>query len=572
MFHSRLHFFSTSFISSFHCNLFPHSLYFFQVSSASSKTFFSQSSKGKNIDLGESQCFQTEKPFLVHDAKPSSTAKQELVIPCTLDLSKTQNDTSLATQSGSCSEQGEKLSLSKQSEDFSLAVSPDSQDSPDLLTIMSSDTSPMSGSPQLDQLLSDLKEMKHALRQETLDKPLSESSDDSPEVDKTFKSENLSPEDKDPLEHQDTLGASMSCTEQLEEDNENVTPTETQTSDSSLDYNKDRSVPSEFLSIPKSPQRFEEEMDPSLSQNAADAIETFPFVPDICEKKLCRENSTSDRSQEDRGSITQSNESEFVAEETSTDSVRDQHLCDGTSFEASSSHSLSDLTPETVTTARQFSFEELIPYPEISSDEEGTRTFEQHSEGSSPPFDYECVDSQSPSTQVKNEMASSTSDEEYTIPLEEAENSSDIYTQMPLGYTEVGHGSTDSPTFGYSDPEPYFDCKQGVSDFSETEPDEPETKATSAACQAQDQLSHVEIREKVLLSSGSEDYQDAPFIHDPLHHGNEENEQSQHFSDASNEEFIMCDDSQLPSTYDTKKSLRRVSQDLVKTCKFVPQS
>uniref|UniRef100_A0AAQ5YSB1 Ankyrin 2a, neuronal n=1 Tax=Amphiprion ocellaris TaxID=80972 RepID=A0AAQ5YSB1_AMPOC len=85
------------------------------------------------------------------------------------------------------------LSFPKQSEDSVLSkpssLTQDSlcqtaQDNPDVSTIMSSESTQMpskSGSPQLDQLLSDLEDMKLKFRPEILDPPLSEFTDESAE-------------------------------------------------------------------------------------------------------------------------------------------------------------------------------------------------------------------------------------------------------------------------------------------------------------------------------------------------------------------------------------------------------
>lgn len=78
-----------------------------------------------------------------------------------------------------------------------------------------------------------------------------------------------------------------------------------------------------------------------------------------------------------------------------------------------------------------------------------------------------------------------------------------------------------------SDPEMYFDCKQAISDYSETEPDEIKklpfhprmdsilgVKKRQGSCR---NTMHFMLREqhrRSLLSSGSEDYEDAPFTHE----------------------------------------------------------
>ncbi|KAE8300112.1 Ankyrin-2 [Larimichthys crocea] len=194
-----------------------------------------------------------------------------------------------------------------------------------------------------------------------------------------------------------------------------------------------------------------------------------------------------------------------------------------------------------------------MPYPsagnfETSSNEDRPRT-SGASEGCLTPVDLKCFSSQ---PKPKAEMTSSTSDEEYSIPPGYAETCSTttMNTHMPPEYAKVVCGGADSPTFEYSDPEPYFDCKQASSDFSETEPDEPDQRTRSSRDQPHDHVSHPRVQEKVnrmvLLSSGSEDYEDASFVHEPLDNINEENEESINYSGTSDEEFILCEASQLP--------------------------
>lgn len=591
-----------------------------QVSTASSKTNLSESSKQTNVHVEQSHVLPTETPLLAHNSNALSTEKLELPFPGTFDLSKPQSENTLTDHSSSPQEKDEKLLLPKQSENCGLAqpssVIPDSlcqtaQDSPDDQIIMSTPTQPGSGSPQLDQLLSDLEKMNLKFRPETLDLPLSESSDESPEDDQIYELEDLSPEDQCPIEDSDILKISMSSVIQLVEDSNytnavtdpvhlqtsiqdepevvSVTPDLTKASETSvppsLGSHKDSAVsPIESISVQESPQRLCEVMEPSLNpsfpldiyqsskydENATETISlvSFPEVAaesqsDIPEEHLANlheKDSTTEilQIQEQLETAISSKYSRGVTEET--------HLWEETEeTEDFSSQSLSDLTPETVTSARHFSFEELMPYTspgnlETSSDEERPRTSGQYSEESLTPVDSECFASQPTSLKPKVEMTSSTSDEEDNIPpgYEETMN-----THMPPDYANFVHSGADSPTFEFSDPEAYFDCKQATSDLSETEPDEPEASATSSGDQPQDHLSHPRVLEK-LLSSGSEDYEDAPFVHEPLYNVYEENEELLHSSEASDEEFTLCEASQLPPVCgigaydDTDKALTRV--------------
>ncbi|XP_037619694.1 ankyrin-2 isoform X2 [Sebastes umbrosus] len=657
-----------------------------QVSTASSRTNLSESSKQNKIHLEESQVSPTETPSLAHDSNTLSTEKLELKLPGTFDLSKTLSEITLTNQSSSPQEEDEKLSIAKQSENSGLAkpssVTPETlsqtaQESPDeqvIISLESNPTPPESGSPQLDQLLSDLEEMKLKFSPETLDLPLSEFSDESPEVDQIydFDFEDLSPEDQCPKEESDNLRVSMSSATQLAEDTDHtnvaviepahfqtsvqdepkvvsVTPDLTKTSEtsakSSLGSCKDSPVsPFESLSTPESPQRsslnssvpvdifqsstYDEnatetfssvsfpQKSPSdiLEEHLADlheslstpefpqrsslnssfpvdifqsstndknATETFSSVSfpqkspsDILEEHLANlheEDSTTDilQSQEELESASSSKDSVGVTEEISTQSIQDQlsTLWEATFGEANqtedvSPQSISDLTPETVTSARHFSFEELMPFPcpenlETSSDEDRPRTIGQHSEESLTPVD--CLASQPCLVKPKAETTSSPSDEEYDIPTGYEEITST---------TTVVHSGADSPTFEYLDPEPFFDCIQAGSDFSETEPDEPEASTKSIGDHPQDHLSHSRVLEMgnrgVLLSSGSEDYEDAPFVHEPLYNLQEENEELLHDSEASDEEFSLCEAPQphpeIVAYDDTVKSLARADE------------
>jgi hypothetical protein len=265
------------------------------------------------------------------------------------------------------------------------------------------------------------------------------------------------------------------------------------------------------------------------------------------------------------------------------------HLRDSTppetlEYDEQSHHSLSDVTPqtpETVTVSRHFSFEELIPYQSprylnMLSEELKPNTSEQPSENPVTPIEEkfspkshvsqpgpvdpmaEMVSAQPDPVEPRAEMVSaqpgpvepraemvsaqpvpevtaSAHDEEFSmefsLPPEYAEASSSIHKPNPPAYAEIIRGSTTMHLYEDSDPETYFDCKHGVSDFSEMEPDELKKRESSGVGQTQGQASHsgalgikyqkptalpvcsaVRKHERgVLLSSGSEDYDDAPY-------------------------------------------------------------
>nr|XP_029512946.1 uncharacterized protein LOC115127460 isoform X2 [Oncorhynchus nerka] len=271
--------------------------------------------------------------------------------------------------------------------------------------------------------------------------------------------------------------------------------------------------------------------------------------------------------------------------------LRDSTPPETLEYDEQSPQSRSDVTPqtpETVTVSRHFSFEELIPYQiprylNMLSEELKPNTSEQPSENPVTPIEEEFSPPVTPvevkshvsqpgpvdpmaemvsaqpdpvdpraemvsaqpgpvepraemvSAQPVPEVTASAHDEEFSmefsLPPEYAEASSSIHKPNPPAYAEVIRGSTTMHLYEDSDPETYFDCKQGVSDFSEMEPDELKKRESSGVGQTQGQASHsgalgrkyqkptallvcsaVRKHERgVLLSSGSEDYDDAPY-------------------------------------------------------------
>ncbi|KAM9769479.1 uncharacterized protein ank2a isoform 6-T6 [Menidia menidia] len=533
-----------------------------QVSSSSSMNNLSLSPKQENAQLERNQGFEIEQPLLTHELCTLSVAELELASPSS-KISKPQSDITSTRRGSSPQEKEEKLSLPCQSEDCGLAgpgsLTPDRQADLDKLTIMPPDsapTTPESGSPQLDQLLSDLKEMRLKFRPETLDTPLSDSLDDSSEVGDIAEYEELSPDGQCPPEMGLVVGVSASAAAQPSESNAEAVaaPIVAKTPLSSLDINEDVAVsPTEAFTFPKSPLSLGEEIQPS----GKDASYVEIFETETLEKNLTHLHGrevTSDSHQRSEQTA-QSNGSEAGTEETSPQSVQDPVLCDQPSTETISSQCLSDLTPDTVTSDGRFSFEELKPSP--SSEACG-----QHPGEVQAPLSPDCLVSESASVQSKPEVASSAPDE-FNMPLGDASTSSveNIPARTLASCAETGLGGKESPTFEYSDPEPFFDSKQGPSDFSETEPDALEPRGSTSGSRTQDQLGPLEGRRKLnqnaLLSSGSEDYEDAPFVNEPPQQVYEGSEELAHCSETSDEEFILCEAPQLLGVFETKKSLRR---------------
>lgn len=181
-----------------------------------------------------------------------------------------------------------------------------------------------------------------------------------------------------------------------------------------------------------------------------------------------------------------------------------------------SSQSVSDATPETVTFARHFSFEELVLDPPLAPPP-----------GASEYFGL--------SVTTKSEMTLSNLEEEYSsLPGGGDTVGSPRSAEESTKVEDRGEGS---PGIDCSDPEGYFDCKQAASDLSE--PDEPDP------C---DCLGSVQMpTEKVLLSSESEEYEDAPFAHQTPHAGHADSEERSHSSEPSDDEFTLCEASQPPA-------------------------
>ncbi|XP_029948898.1 ankyrin-2-like isoform X2 [Salarias fasciatus] len=594
---------------------------FLLVPTASSKKVHSQS---PNVDLEQSQVLSNNTNSLANDMSAQSTERLELLFPGACDSSEELNDIAFTAEGDlPTDENSQWVSLPEQNEDSDLAttcsVAPDSQSetsnrSIDVLTKMSPDpestpSSPESGSPQLDQLLSDLEGMKFNLQQETTNPPSLETTGNS-EVDQSDKLEDLSVVDP---ESRDDLEDPMSPDEVLDGDDhtsagttepthfhtsaeddrgkDSVVLSVTKTSEtavpSSIGFHEDSPVSP--TSIPTSSQAVCEDMEPTLTSrfcddmfqdgnNIGNAPDIFPSAATESQIDTVREHPidhfqedyTADivQTQEELQPLPLCNDLKDTTEETSTESNQNLYLMEASSVETYqsedySSQSLSDMTPETVTTARHFSFEELMQFPSsrnsTSSDEDKPRDGGQLSVEALIPADHEYF--QSTSVISKPELTSSTSDEEYSInSAAEVSSTSAVNTHIPPRYSEVVNSSTDSPTFDYSDPEPFFDCKQAASDFSE--PEEAEARAKSSGMKPLSRFRHLRGPEnndrRVLLSSGSEDYEDATFVHEPFHHV--DSEELLHYS-ASDEEFILCEASQPPPVCeigpfdDTDKSL-----------------
>nr|XP_049577579.1 uncharacterized protein ank2a isoform X28 [Syngnathus scovelli] len=248
--------------------------------------------------------------------------------------------------------------------------------------------------------------------------------------------------------------------------------------------------------------------------------------------------------------------SEMPSQETATFASFEKLIpCSTSAKSEMSSHEISSLACvhhlETTTSGSHFVFEDQFQTDEYS-DEVDSRANLEDLEESLASVDNDIPDSQPSSIETKT-LTSSTSDEYTVLPDDTATS-----THVPPEYEDVcidKHG----PSSEYSDPEHYFDCLQAVSDFSETEPDEQEIPSSSNKSQLWDDRSYPEEKKTVyrhmLLSSGSEDYEDASVLQEVVP---TESEDVLFQSDASLEEFTLCD---LPSSklraYDDNNSLTR---------------
>lgn len=562
--------------------------------SAASKTDVSETSQNSS----QSQV----SPPDTHDSDTLSTETTELINTDNFDSSRSQ--ITLIKQSSFPEEQSEALSFCKSENSNSAklsSVTPESlcqisQDSLDDQTILSPEStsaSPRLGSPQPGQLELDPEEID-------------------PHENPEFSDENSEDDQISRFESTDTTGAKMSSEEtndaiieqahfQSFVPDELITiPDTTKTPETDVtsffdSLKESPPIPTEPLTDPEFPQGFCD-VEPSANsgfpldifqcdknnENTTGPVSLFelnttsePEIPAELLTTLHKEGSTNDiqfgkEEFDDESSPSASSVKEKISRNYFEDEqlhCRESSSAETTQIEDISS--VSDVTPETVTAARHFSFEELMPYPsaennESSQDKERSKSVGEHS-GDSVKSSPEWFTS---AAEPKREMTLSASEEEYCIPPGYAETCSTttISNHMPPEYIQVVHSGVGSPTAECSDPEPYFDCKQATSDFSETEPDEPDPKVSSDGYMPLHHISNPtaldKVDRKVLLSSGSEDYEDAPFVHEPLYNVDEGEEELLQNTETSDDEFTLCEASQPPAlcckSDDTDKYLTRV--------------
>ncbi|XP_008415324.1 ankyrin-2-like isoform X5 [Poecilia reticulata] len=524
-----------------------------QVSSSTFKTDIAQAPKHNNVDMGQIQGMQAETLLLTYDSNTAMTTSHDEPV---LDVVNTKYDITSTSQSS--------FPQGKYEYNESDSETLESQENCDSVLIKSSNSSPTSqkcGSPQLDQMFYDLKEMKLKLSPEKLDSNASESSDSSPEEKEAYTYAELSPEEEYPTEKIDKVGVFPvpQLTEGIANVGQCLDTKDASESDSDI-HQESNSSPTEAPSIPEVHQRFGEETQQQSfghfqsCQSIQSHTETFSSSRDTLEKNLNefnRKNLMTNTYSNGEGQClpTQSLESRGTTEDVSAETNRDQRLWEGTSTKAISTQPVSDFTPDISTSSRHFSFDELIPYP-------SSRSVEKLSDENG----YEYFAPESPTFKLKTETSSSGSDEEYTNPPEAAEisSASGTYARTPLRITDGAQCRKDSPNLEYSDMESFFDCKQVVSDLSENELDAPETIGSAGPAQHQlDTGTQEKAKQKMLPSSGSEDYEDALLVHESYNQELEESRESLHHSETSDEEFSLCKTSLPSGTYYTDKSLQR---------------
>ncbi|TNM85593.1 hypothetical protein fugu_007864, partial [Takifugu bimaculatus] len=508
--------------------------------STSSKTNQSQTTTQKTIPSTEAQGFSAE--------EHSDTQSRELT--SVFDPNTTKSKVLL--REGSSSPPQTCGRLSGVSSAIPVSSCQDNHIEQDFASTGSISMSPESGSTQSSVLLSG-REMQLVFNPEVLRNR--EFSDESP------KNEQINT----CSDAEDTPMLNMASAAPLEEDKEKpltqcelmfiqddseearVAPEVMEICDRAID---DPGSPTEFVQVPESPHKFYE-VSPSLNSefnlgsSQCDDHHTEQLSSLHPEGDANTDQHLAHLPQEDStNEIFQMNELdteaccyylERVSEEVSPVNTLDQSThckevssVDTIQSEDISSQSLSDATPDTVTSVRHFSFEELVLGPFLGP----------------PPID---TDYFGPSVTTKPEMTLSNSEEAHSSTLGPVDTVSS--SRSTSEYTEVEHRATGSPVCDYSDPEGYFDCKQVASDFSEPEPDQPNP------C---NRLYSFGLPEKpagqVLLSSESEDYEDAPFVLEPPHDGHMGSEDIPHPSEPSDDEFTLCEASQPHSSTDNYRT------------------
>ncbi|KAM9819424.1 uncharacterized protein ank2a isoform 16-T16 [Syngnathus typhle] len=489
------------------------------VSTSSSKTNLSQPKDEKHPDF---ECFATNTQSM-HCNESTHCGSIELPTADIFYQSKTQSEVSLTTETGlpkTADKEG--LIFLEKCEGFSSMAKDSAQDSveEDIITSSSSTpTLPGFESTQLDYLPSDLEEIK--MTQDELSSKILCPHSSQPN-DKSSKGNQIH-------EYEEVKVRCPSVSASMEQD-------DTDRSFTSDVRKAISSKGSEDVPINLSKEYFKSDV-----QNQGHKSKLSSETEEPSRKSL------QDLSKET---------SKMPSQETATFASFEKLIPCSTSakFEMSS-HEISSLACvhhlETATSGRPFIFEDQFQTDDYSDEEDLGANLEDLEE-SLASVDNDVPDYQPSSIETKT-LTSSTSDE-YTVLPDCTATSTHVPPENEVVCIDK-HG----PSSEYSDPEHYYDCRQAVSDFSETEPDEPELPSSSNKSQLWDDRSCPEEKKTVyrhmLLSSGSEDYEDASVLQEVVP---TESEAVLFQSDASLEEFTLCD---LPSSklraYDDNNSLTR---------------
>ncbi|XP_051940488.1 uncharacterized protein LOC127613485 isoform X1 [Hippocampus zosterae] len=563
---------------------------FLPVSTSSSKINLSQHKEQKDPDF---KCSETSLQSMHYHANTLSE-NVALHIADIFDQSKTQSEVSLTSVTGSTKTMEKGLIFLAQSEGSSSMTKDSPQDSGEEEIITSSNPSPiLPGSVSLQQeyLLSDLQEMKmtqdEELRSNILCPPLSQPHDGISKGDRIHECNGLQLEvgcPKDNLSvrlqrEKENINASITwptrlpISDQVATEEFSLDPTITQ----STPGERTNISPTEDLSSAEYSQRGHDILKHSLSFISGVGTPIFPQLPenlpsDVCEEYLIS-HVVQGQEQEpnllscEREELTRRSLQELCKEMSDLPNQEADISARRSSFEELipcstsakfeiSSNEISPVAcvhhPKTATSRRQVIFEDPMQ-PDHYLDEVHPKANLQHMEQSVTSVEN-VPDSQPSFVETKTTMTSFTCDQDHTIPAA-ISPSTTTFT-----YQDVVCSGTRGPASEYSDLEHYFDCRQAASDFFE--PNEPELTSCSNKHLLWDDLSYPGEKETVsrpvLLSSGSEDFEDASVVQEGLPRVSAD--LSSH-SEASTEEFTLCE---LPSSkmtaYDDTNSLTRADE------------
>lgn len=457
----------------------------------------------------------------------------------------------------------------------------DDNDDDKLVMSTEQTTPPKSRSPQLDQLLSDL-EFKLKLRPQTLDLQASISSDESPIADQQYvEFDDISVGDEFPGEdHRDNEGSMSSALDERRKEVLDQVPDQMTTQDSVHD-GFPRTISSETGLVTAEKVHYPN-LDQSDSINTEDVLASSPmnsqlegvvpsnlcdvvaaaFVPSVTsldcvemteecgtdlpaineedEEEISEIDGEMEALSESNMSLNHSN---FSPEGSQRTGDQVPHMLEMTSpdttdtgdFSSQSPAALTSQTTEPGTVNRHFHFDELTP---------NTCSDSLIKEANQ-------LSTSDPPTEIRAETASALN-EDFPAMHEE------IHDPKPQTYTDFAHGVIHTTNYEDSDPEAYFDCQQASSESSETEAGDAKRESRSQRTKPDDHSnqgrtekrnvkfndSAIQKYEPRVLSSGSEDYEDASYVYEPSGDIYGESEEVVHSHDSNNEDSAFYEASQ----------------------------